>query len=134
MSIFYGWRAPFHSVEAEALHAEGFGHEPGDEDWWGRLNAHSLGWVCARRERDAALVGLVNVAWDGAAHAFLLDTVVAEAERSHGVGQLLVRHAVDGARAAGCDWLHVDYEPHLADFYARTPGLRPTPAGLVRLR
>lgn len=38
------------------------------------MNRHSLGWVCARF--DGALVGFVNVAWDGAAHAFILDTVV----------------------------------------------------------
>ena len=131
--ISYGWRAPFHSAEAEELHAEGFGHAPGDDDRWGRFNRHSLGWVCAR---DAAgrLVGLVNVAWDGGEHAFLLDTVVAVAAQRQGVGSALVRRAVAGARAAGCGWLHVDHEPGLAAFYDASLGFVPTEAGLVRLR
>ncbi|NEA41688.1 GNAT family N-acetyltransferase, partial [Streptomyces sp. SID11385] len=36
--------------------------------------------------------------------------------------------------AAGCDWLHVDYEEHLRPFYEKACGFAPTAAGLVRLR
>ncbi|MDT0268298.1 GNAT family N-acetyltransferase [Streptomyces sp. DSM 44915] len=130
----YQWRGRFHNAEAEELHAEGFGHAvEAQRDWWGRFNRHSLGWVCARRP-SGPLVGLVNVAWDGAGHAFLLDTVVARAERGRGVGRELVRHAVAGARAAGCAWLHVDYEPGLGAFYDASLGFRPTEAGLIGLR
>jgi len=47
------------------------------------------------------------VAWDGARHAFVLDTVVAGRMRRHGVGTGLVAVAVRQARAADCQWLHV---------------------------
>lgn len=33
-----------------------------------------MGWVCGRQ--SGRLVGFVNVAWDGAVHAFILDTLV----------------------------------------------------------
>jgi hypothetical protein len=41
--------------------------------WWSKVGDHSLGWVGAR-DGDGLLVGFVNVAWDGADHAFLIDT------------------------------------------------------------
>ena len=91
---------------------------------------HSLAWVAAHR--DGRLVGFVNVAGDGAAHAFLLDTTVHPDERRHGLGLRLVRAAAEEARARGAVWLHVDYEPHLESFYAQC-GFRPTAAGLMRL-
>src|SRR5579863_589735 len=80
-----------------------------------RLRGHSLGWVTAR-EGDH-LVGFVNVAWDGRHHAFLVDAMVAPESQRHGVGTELVRRAVDGAEAAGCTWLHVDFEEALEPFY-----------------
>ena len=39
--------------------------------------------------------------WDGATHAFVLDTLVATEARRRGVGTSLVRLAVDRARDAG---------------------------------
>ncbi|TDC74765.1 GNAT family N-acetyltransferase, partial [Streptomyces hainanensis] len=39
---------------------------------------------------DGRLVGFVNVAWDGGAHAFLLDTVVASDHRRLGIAARLV--------------------------------------------
>jgi GNAT superfamily N-acetyltransferase len=128
--ISYQWRGDFSNAEVEALHAEGFGHEPADYDWHAQL-AHSLGWVCARR--GAELAGFVNVAWDGGAHAFILDTVVATAARRHGIGAGLVGAATREARAAGCEWLHVDFEDHLRSFYFGSCGFLPTNAGLIRL-
>jgi GNAT superfamily N-acetyltransferase len=62
----------------------------------------------------------------------VLDTTVHPDERRHGLGQRLVRAAADEARAAGIEWLHVDYEPHLAAFY-RGCGFTPTAAGLLSL-
>jgi len=132
MVIDYEWRGAFADVEVEALHAAGFGSvgaTPGD--WWGRLHRHSLGWVCARD--DGALVGFVNVVWDGGGHAFVLDTVVAERAQRQGIGARLVRLAADEARAAGVAWLHVDFEPHLRDFYLDACGFAPTDAGLIAL-
>jgi predicted N-acetyltransferase YhbS len=58
---------------------------------------------------------------------------VAPSHRRLGVGTELVRLAVEGAREAGCEWLHVDFEPHLRDFYLRACGFVPTDAGLVAL-
>ena len=61
-----------HQPEVEALHAEGYSRIHGSRDWKAQVERHSLGWVCARR--GAELAGFVNGAWDGGAHAFILDT------------------------------------------------------------
>lgn len=129
--ITYEWRGGFDNVEVNTLHAEGFDHRLLDDDWWTQVNRHSLGWVCARQA--GALVGFVNVAWDGAIHAFVLDTLVTGAVRRQGVGRLLIAHATDHARAAGCEWLHVDFDEHLRAFYFDSCGFRPTDAGLIAL-
>jgi len=90
----------------------------------------SLCYVCAYRE--AELIGFVNVAWDGAYHAFLLDTTVRSELRRKGIGRELVRRAADLARGAGAEWLHVDFEARLSGFYQRC-GFRKTEAGLLKL-
>jgi GNAT superfamily N-acetyltransferase len=134
MPISYQWRGEFASAEANRLHAECFGHAVlADREWnWrGQVEGHSLGWVCARDGDE--LVGFVNVAWDGVVHAFVLDTMVAGRARRHGVGTRLVELAGEGARAAGCEWLHVDFEDHLRDFYFGACGSTPTNAGLIEL-
>ncbi|WP_030663348.1 GNAT family N-acetyltransferase [Streptomyces rimosus] len=133
MAITYEWRGGFENADVNRLHAEGFGHRVLDIDWSAQLHRHSLGWVCARRDRDGALVGFVNVAWDGGVHAFVLDTVVSEDSRRSGVGARLVAAAVRGARAARCEWLHVDFDDELRGFYFDACGFRPTPAGLIAL-
>ena len=127
----YTWRGPFGSLEVERLHAECFAPDVGEWDWFGQVVAHSLGWVCARA--DGALVGWVNVAWDGSGHAFILDTIVAASHRRHGVATRLVTTATVAARDAGCEWLHVDFEDHLRPFYVEACGFTPTNAGLIRL-
>jgi ribosomal protein S18 acetylase RimI-like enzyme len=131
VSITYDWRGDFENAAVNALHAEGFGGRGGEADWRARVQQHSLGWVCARRGGE--LVGFVNVAWDGGAHAFILDTVVAAGARRCGIGTGLVAAAARHARAAGCEWLHVDFEDHLAGFYFQACGFTPTAAGLVAL-
>ena len=131
MDIAYEWRGAFDSAEVEALHAEGFGHDPADDDWRGRVARHSLGWVCARDARG--LVGFVNVAWDGGSHAFVLDTLVAVRARRRGIGARLVGIAAEGAGAAGCEWLHVDFEDDLSSFYFDACGFVQTKAGLILL-
>ncbi|MER6301637.1 GNAT family N-acetyltransferase [Kitasatospora sp. NPDC001539] len=133
MTIDYAWRGPLTDPELDALHAEGFGHADRPGGRLLRLERHSLGWVTARRTTDTALVGFVNLAWDGGAHAFLLDTVVAPHARRQGIATRLVAEAADGARAAGCTWLHVDFEPHLRTLYLDACGLKPTEAGLLAL-
>ncbi|HZD98011.1 MAG TPA: GNAT family N-acetyltransferase [Micromonosporaceae bacterium] len=132
MTIEYVWRGEFTNAEVEPLHAAGF-ERPANaaNDWWTPVNRYSLGWVCARE--DGRLVGFVNVAWDGGVHAFILDTVVVADVARQGVGTRLVAVATDNARAAGCEWLHVDFEPHLRSFYFDACGFRPTDAGLIQL-
>jgi GNAT superfamily N-acetyltransferase len=129
--ITYEWRGEFASAEVDVLHAEGFDHQPARHDWWRQVNRHSLGWVCARE--GSRLVGFVNVAWDGAAHAFVLDTVVAVSARRQGIGARLIATARERARAAGCAWLHVDFEDHLGPFYFGRCGFSGTSAGLMAL-
>jgi ribosomal protein S18 acetylase RimI-like enzyme len=128
------WRGPFTSSEANQLHADAFGarvFRDDEWDWRDQVAAHSLGWVTARE--GEALAGFVNVVWDGGVHAWLQDVMVAAASRHRGVGRMMVDAARDGARAAGCDWLHVDFADELAPFYLDACGFRPTRAGLMAL-
>ena len=135
MTIEYAWRGPFTSTEANALHAEAFETRVfGDDewDWVAQVERHSLGWVTARHGDE--LVGFVNVVSDGLVHAWLQDTMVAANSARRGVGTALVAAAADGARAAGCEYLHVDFEDHLRPFYFDACGFAPTNAGLLPLR
>jgi GNAT superfamily N-acetyltransferase len=130
--ISYEWRGAVGNPELNALHAEGFGHPVRSDDWVAQLTGHSLGWVTARDGAD--LVGFVNVAWDGDVHAFILDTLVAVRAWGQGIGARVVTIAAGHARAAGCEWLHVDFDDdYLARFYFDGCGFRPTTAGLIRL-
>ncbi|MDI5962590.1 GNAT family N-acetyltransferase [Streptomyces sp. SL13] len=130
MHLTYAWRGGVDNDAVNVLHAEGFGHRVLDVDWDGQLRRHSLGWVTAYD--GARLAGFVNVAWDGGVHAFVLDTLVAGDLRHRGIGAALVAVAVREARAAGCEWLHVDFE-ELDAFYFGACGFRPTTAGLIAL-
>lgn len=129
--VHFAWRGAVTNVELNALHAEAFAHPVLADDWEGQMERHSLGWVCARDGAD--LVGFVNVVWDGGVHAFILDTMVRLSHRNRGIGGALVARAAEGARAAGCEWLHVDFDPHLRGFYFEACGFRPTDAGLIAL-
>jgi GNAT superfamily N-acetyltransferase len=131
VTITYHWRGEFANEAVNALHAEGFEHPFLEIDWHTQVHRHSLGWVCARSGN--ALVGFVNVAWDGGVHAFVLDTMVAGAARHHGIGTGLIATAVEHAREAGCEWLHVDFEEHLTGFYFQACGFTATNAGLIAL-
>jgi GNAT superfamily N-acetyltransferase len=131
MTITYQWRGAFGNTEVNTLHAEGFDHVLLHDDWWSQVNRHSLGWVCARAGEE--LVGFVNVVWDGGTHAFVLDTLVTQRVRRHGVGTALVRVAVAEARAARCEWLHVDFEDPLQAFYVDACGFTPARAALIAL-
>ncbi len=132
MTLTYEWRGEFRNEEVNRLHAACFDHSVLDDDWRGQVERHSLGWVTARDGEE--LVGFVNVPWDGAIHAFILDTMVTTRVRRRGVGTKLVERAVDEARAAGCEWMHVDFDDHLREFYFDACGFTPTNAGLIALR
>jgi GNAT superfamily N-acetyltransferase len=124
-------RFPVDDRELSALHAAAFGNEVVVAPWAERLARHGVTWVGAfDAER---LVGFVHACGDGGAHAFLLDTVVHPSYRRRGIARDLVRTATAEARAAGCEWLHADYEPHLRAFYEDACGFAPTVAGLLRL-
>lgn len=119
-------------AELTELHRQAFGGsaiEP--QPWATRLERHGLTWVGAFDED--VLVGFVQVCWDGGSHAFLLDTAVRPTHQRRGIGRDLVLAATAEAARAGCQWLHVDYEPHLQAFYRDACGFSPTDAGLVRL-
>jgi GNAT superfamily N-acetyltransferase len=134
MLTVYEWRGAFTNQEINALHAEAFNTRVSDESEWNWVelaHRHSLGWVVARD--GAELVGFVNVLWDGLVHAWLQDTMVAVKARGLGIGTELVSRARDGAKAAGCEYLHVDFEDHLRPFYFRACGFAPTNAGLLSL-
>jgi GNAT superfamily N-acetyltransferase len=129
------WRGPFTSREANELHAEAFGtrvFSDAEWNWREQVAAHSLGWVTARD--GEMLIGFVNVLGDGEVHAWLQDVMVAAGRRHRGIGRRLVDAARDGARAARCEWLHVDFSDNLASFYLDACGFQPTRAGLMALR
>lgn len=93
---------------------------------------HSLLYVCAY-DGAQQLIGFVNVAWDGAQHAFILDTTIHKDYRRRGIGIKIIKHAAEATKNHGVDWLHVDFEPHLKEFY-RECGFRHTNAGLINLK
>ena len=134
MAVELEWRGSVTNEEANALHAEAFDtrvFDPSEWDWERLLADHSLGWVTAR-DGDV-LVGLVNVLWDGLVHAWLQDLMVATTHRGQGSGRRLVDAATEQARAAGCEWLHVDFDDDLRPFYFDACGFTPTNAGLKHL-
>lgn len=129
-SIRIEWRSAASDAElAELTRSHGGQPEIG---WWDRVRPHSLGWVTARSDAGL-LVGFVNVAWDGADHAFLIDTKTRPTHQRQGLGAAVVRRAIAEAHSAGCEWLFVDFEQALAPFYIDACGFRATPAGLVHL-
>jgi GNAT superfamily N-acetyltransferase len=128
--VRFEWRADASDEELVALTLSHGGET--EAGWWDRIRPSSLGWVTAR-DPDGALVGFVNVAWDGGDHAFLIDTKVRGDRQRSGIGTELVRVATRRAKEAGCEWLHVDFDEHLLTFYFDACGFRPTHAGLIRL-
>lgn len=131
MDVAYRWRGPFADEDVNVLHAEGFGHAVLDIGWRRQVERHSLGWVCAYDREH--LVGFANVAWDGGVHAFVLDTLVQSDARHEGIGTRLLEVASREARAAGCEWLHVDFDEELGGFYLGAGGFAPTAAGVIAL-
>jgi hypothetical protein len=128
--ISYLWRGALSDDELFEL-TESHGGAP-QRGWWDEVRPHSLGWVTARRD-DNELVGFVNVAWDGGDHAFLLDPKTRGTLQRQGIGRELVRIAALNTKIAACEWLHVDFEPHLRGFYFESCGFRSTDAGVIHL-
>jgi ribosomal protein S18 acetylase RimI-like enzyme len=132
VTIRYECRFEVDDRVLSSLHARAFGGDSGEvRPWAQRLERHALTWVGAFENEE--LVGFVQVCWDGGGHAFLLDTAVDPDRQHRGIGRRLAETAIGEARAAGCAWLHVDFEPHLSAFYLDGCGFRATPAGLIDL-
>ncbi len=133
-NLTVSWRGEFANAEVNELHAEAFETRVFDESElnWEELTAnHSLGWVTAR-DGDR-LIGFVNVLWDGHVHAWIQDVMVSNPHQRKGIGVRIVADARDQAKAAGCEWLHVDFDDDLADFYYSACGFSPAKAGLIDL-
>ncbi|GAA1565490.1 GNAT family N-acetyltransferase [Kribbella sancticallisti] len=130
--IDYRIRFAVDDTELSTLHALAFESPVEVQPWAARLDRHALTWVGAFSNNQ--LVGFVQVCWDGGVHAFVLDTAVHPDHGRQGIGKQLVLRAAEEAKAAGCEWLHVDYEPHLTDFYVKACGFTPTEAALLKLR
>jgi GNAT superfamily N-acetyltransferase len=133
MAVELKVRFPVDDAVLSALHHRAFSPDGPDADvaicpWASRLERHSLTWIGAFS--SGRLVGFVHAAWDGGAHAFVLDTAVHPDFQRLGIGRDLVRTVTAEAFKAGCEWVHVDYEPSLAGFYEDACGFRPTRAGL----
>ena len=95
------------------------------------LLRRALVYVCAYAGKH--LVGFAKVVSDGGAHGFLLDPTVAPDHQRKGIGRELVEKCAKESRRRRIEWLHVDYEPRLADFY-RACGFSSTHAGLLNLK
>ena len=128
--IQYRVKPPLTDAALKPLFRAAWPHEDKSDASYEPVLARSLTYVAAYDEEQ--MVGFVNVAWDGGIHAFLLDTTVHPSVQRRGVGTELVKRAAHEAKRLGCDWLHVDFGPHLESFY-RECGFRATKAGLVDL-
>ncbi|MEM7092394.1 MAG: GNAT family N-acetyltransferase [Actinomycetota bacterium] len=128
------WRGAFEDAEIQAVHNRAFEIDPPNpvDPWTEWLNRHSLGWVTARHE--GRLIGFLNVVTDGGVHAWLQDVVVEPDHQRGGVGEAMVELASRESGAAGCEWLHVDFDEHLTAFYLDRCKFQPTSAGLRYLQ
>lgn len=119
-------------VAISRLHGAAFG-DRGDmvAPWAERLARHSVTWAGAFAGEE--LLAFAHVVWDGGAHGFLLDTAVDPSHQRRGLGAAVVAAVRREATAAGCEWLHVDFEPHLESFYRDACGFQATSAGLLEL-
>jgi GNAT superfamily N-acetyltransferase len=100
-------------------------------NWVEQVHRYSLGWVVARHE--GRFVGFTSVLWDGLVHAFIEDVMVDASMRHVGIGVGVVHAARDGAKDAGCEFLHVGFEDDLRAFYIDACRFEPTLGGLMEL-
>ena len=129
MEIDYRISPSVTNRELNALFADAWPGPHVERDFQ-QVLVRSLGYICAYWNSE--LVGFANVAWDGDVHAFLLDPTVRSDLRRQGIGREMVRRAAQLSREARCEWLHVDYDPELTEFYCEC-GFRPAEAGLINL-
>lgn len=97
-------------------------------DDFGSVLTRSLTHVGAYLNDD--LIGFAHVAWDGGENGFLMDVCVHPDFRDHGIGQSIVEAALQVSKKRGIKKMHVNFEPHLRDFYLSC-GFTPTDAGVL---
>jgi hypothetical protein len=79
-------------------------------------------------------VAVVTYTWRGRFESdSLIDTIVTGRLRRGGIATTLVHHATEHSRAAGCEWLHVDFDSHLQGFYWEACSFTRTDAGVIAL-
>lgn len=129
------WKGEFEDTEVNELHAEAFDTRvfTNEESPWTHLaEHHSWGWVVARDD-DGTITGFVNVLSDGHTHAWVQDVMVAAAAQRQGLGVRMIHEVRDRAKAAGLEWLHVDFDDEHTNFYIDACGFTPAKAGLMEL-
>lgn len=129
MLIDYQLNPPVTHAELDQLYLAAWPNHHPPYDFGPELE-RALVYVCAYAGAD--LVGFVRLAWDGSVHAFLLEPTVRPDFRRRGIGRALVEHAVTFARRRSIEWVHVDFDPELTEFY-RACGFVPTQAGIMHL-
>ncbi len=128
IDVIYRVSPPVTNEQLNSLFVEVWeGHTPTD---FRPVLERSLSFICAYY--SAQLIGFVNIAWDGGVHAFILDTTVHREFQRRGIGLHLLEQAKTVAREHNVEWLHVDFEPHLQEFYNKC-GFKKTDAGLIYL-
>ena len=130
MDIEYHVNPAVTNAELDQLYAVSWPNHQPPYDFRPELE-RSLAFVCAYA--GDKLIGFVRLAWDGSIHTFLLEPTVRPDFRRRGIGRSLVERAVAVARERDMKYVHVDYDPHLREFY-QACGFTPTDAGLIRLR
>ena len=134
MSIEVTWRGPFENGELNTLHAAAFHTRcTATRSGTGVSSSSGTASVGSWRAMTLGLAGFANVVWDGLVHAWIQDVMVDDRVGRQGVGTAIVAACAEGARAAGCEILHVDFEDDLAAFYIDACGFTPARAGLLSL-
>lgn len=128
-AVVYSHRPDLEHEELQRLFERAWGSRKCD---FRPVLARSFTWIAARTV-EGALVGFVNVAWDGGVHFFLLDTTVAPEWQHLGIGTGLVREAIADCQGAG-DWLHVDSSEELMESFYRRCGFSAVPAGILSVQ
>lgn len=129
MSIEYRRSPPLtNEVLEELIQAAWENREPQDHV---RVLSRSLVWLGAYSGEK--LVGYANLAWDGWAHAFLLDPTVHPNFRGNGIGTRLIEEALEAAcEHPTVEWVHVDASPELMEQFYLPAGFLRSSAGVFR--
>lgn len=76
------------------------------------------------------LIGFVNVISDGIGNAFLVDLMVHPDYQAQGLGQAIVKHAIQSLKMDGIRAIEVIFDDHLVPFY-RSCGFHIMKSGII---